>query len=170
MEFLNTFIDYIARTNLFNFVIFASIIIFLIKKINVTSLLEKEQVAVKDSIVESESAKFQSETKLSTIEDSIANIEDDIDAIINASEDNAELVGEKLVSSAQKTALIIKDNTEKSIENNRTILKNELIKRASLASIEVAKSHIINELKENDELHTKLINESIEALEIINEG
>ena len=105
-----------------------------------------------------------------TIEDSIANIEDDIDAIINASEDNAELVGEKLVSSAQKTALIIKDNTEKSIENNRTILKNELIKRASLASIEVAKSHIINELKENDELHTKLINESIEALEIINEG
>ena len=61
----------------------------------------------------------------------------------------------------------IKDNTEKSIENNRTILKNELIKRASLASIEVAKSHIINELKENDELHTKLINESIEALEII---
>ena len=170
MEFLNTFIDYIARTNLFNFVIFASIIIFLIKKINVTSLLEKEQVAVKDSIVESESAKFQSETKLSTIEDSIANIEDDIDAIINASEDNAELVGEKLLSSAQKTALIIKDNTEKSIENNRTILKNELIKRASLASIEVAKSHIINELKENDELHTKLINESIEALEIINEG
>ena len=45
------------------------------------------------------------------------------------------------------------------------ILKNELLKRASLASVEVAKNHIINELNTNQGLHDKLIDESIEAIE-----
>ena len=45
------------------------------------------------------------------------------------------------------------------------IMKNELLKRASLASLEVAKSHIIHELNNNKELHDKLIDESIDAIE-----
>ena len=45
------------------------------------------------------------------------------------------------------------------------ILKNELLKRASLASVEVAKNHIVNELSWNQGLHDKLIDESIEAIE-----
>ena len=49
------------------------------------------------------------------------------------------------------------------------IFKNELIKKASLASVEVAKAHIIGELSRNAELHDKLIDESIEALEEINQ-
>ena len=43
-------------------------------------------------------------------------------------------------------------------------MKNDLIKRATLASVEVAKSHIINELNNNQDLHNKLIDESIEAI------
>ena len=68
--------------------------------------------------------------------------------------------------------MAIQENTSKALENSRTILKNELLKRASLASIEVAKNHIINELSWNQGLHNKLIDESIEALNTIgvNEG
>lgn len=169
MENFSAFIDYIARTNLFNFVIFLSIIIFLIKKVNVTARLEDAQVAVKDSIVESETAKIQSEERLHTIEDSMSNIEDEIDAIIDKSIENAKLVGEKVIKDGQKTALVIQENTSKALENSRTILKNELLKRASLASIEVAKNHIVNELSWNQGLHDKLIDESIDALEEMNQ-
>ena len=169
MENFNIFIDYIARTNLFNFVIFLSIIIYLIKKIDITSKLEKEQITVKDSIVESEAAKVKSEERLSTIEDSIAHIEDDIDAIIEKSEENAKLVGEKVVQDGRKAALVIQENTGKALDNSRAVLKSELLRRASLASIEVAKGHILNELNNNKELHNVLIEQSVDALEIMSE-
>lgn len=165
MENFNAFIDYIARTNLFNFVIFFSIILFLVKKVNVSAKLEEAQDSVKDTIEESETAKLESEKKLNSIEDSIAHIEEEIEAIIVKSEENANLVGEKILQDARKTALVIQDNTQKALENSRIILKNDLLKRASLASVEVAKNHILNELNNNQELHNRLIDESIEAIE-----
>ena len=169
MENFNLFIDYIARTNLFNFVIFLSIIIYLVKKIDIKSKLEVAQVVVKDTIVASETVKVESEERLSSIEESIAHIEDEIDSILEKSSENANLVGEKIVQEAEKTALVIQENTTKAIENSQVLLKNELLKRASLASIEVAKGHIIKELSANNELHDRLINESIEALEGVNQ-
>jgi F0F1-type ATP synthase membrane subunit b/b' len=167
MENINIFIDYIARTNLFNFVIFFSIIVFLVKKIDVSAKLEASQNVIKDTIDTSDSTKLQSEERLSSIEDSIAHIEEEIDAIIQKSEENAKLVGEKIVQDGEKTALVIQENTSKALENSRTILKNELLKRASLASIEVAKKHLIDELSWNQGLHDKLIDESIDALKEI---
>ena len=164
MENFNMFLDYIARTNLFNFVIFLSIIIFLIKKVNVSAKLSDAQVIVKDTIVESETVKVKSEERLSSIKESMSHIEEEIEAILNKSEENAKLVGEKILQDGHKTALTIQENTNKALENSKNILKNELIKKASLASIEVAKTHLINELSWNQGLHDKLIDESIEAL------
>ena len=166
MENFIIFLDYIARTNLFNFVIFLSIIIFLLKKMYLSAKLEVQQTFVKDSIVESESVKVQSEERLSSIEDSMAHIEEEIDSILEKSEENAKLVGTKILEDAQKTALVIQENTDKALDNSRMILKNELLKRASLASVEVAKNHIVNELSWNQGLHHKLIDESIEAIEV----
>lgn len=165
MENFNIVIDYIARTNLFNFVIFLSIIIFLVKKINISAKLEKLQDSLKSSIEDSETIKVQSEERLNSIEESISHIEQEIDAIVLKAEENANLVGEKILKDAEKTALIIKENTSKAIENSYTLLRNELLKRASLASVEVAKSHIVNELSWNQGLHDKLIDESIEAID-----
>lgn len=165
MENFNTVIDYIARTNLFNFVIFMSIIIFLVRKLRVSAKLEDAQIALKDTIMESETAKVKAEEHLKTIEDSVANIEEEIDSIIAKSDETAKLVGEKILQEGQNTALIIQENVDKALENGRMILKNELLKRASLASVEVAKNHIVNELSWNQGLHDKLIDESIDSLE-----
>ena len=63
MENFDIFIDYIARTNLFNFVIFLSIIIFLVKKINVGAKLEDSQNLIKESIDNSEETKLESEKR-----------------------------------------------------------------------------------------------------------
>ena len=165
MDIIMGFIDFIARTNLFNFVIFLSIIIFLVKKFDVSSKIAEAQVTVKDTIVESESVNFQSQERLSSMEESLERVKDEIVSIIEQSEENARLVGNKILQDASKTALAIKENADKAIENSRTMLKSELLRRASLASVEVARKHIINELSWNNELHDRLINESIEAIE-----
>lgn len=169
MENFNIVLDYIARTNLFNFVIFLSIIIFLVKKVQVGTKLEVMQTSINEQIDTSKTVKEESATKLRGIKKSLKNIEKEITSIIDTSETNAKLVGEKILQEAEKTALVIKENTEKAIENSQILLKNELLKKASLASIEVAKNHIIQELISNNELHDKLINESIEALEGVNQ-
>ena len=156
---------YFFKTNLFNFIIFAGIIIFLYYKLNVTSKLEQAKDSVKQTIEESETAKEESESRLNGIEESLSHIGDEIDEILKKSEDNAQLVGAKILQDAQKACDVIRDNTEKSIENKTLLLKNDLMQRAAKASVEVAKAHILDELNNNQELHDRLIDESIEAIE-----
>lgn len=158
-------IDYIARTNLFNFTIFAGIIIFLIVKLDVKSKLTEEKEAVDTIINESEMAKTDSEEKLTAIEKSMENLSEEVEQIITQAEENAKLVGNKILEDAKNSVALIHDNAQKAIENSHVILKNDIIRRASLASVEVAKAHIIKELKFNGELHNKLIDESIDMIE-----
>lgn len=154
-----------SRAVLSNFLLFALIIGLVMKNVvHPKAILEQEQTVIEEEIKNSENAKTESEERLSSIEESILHIEEEINAIIEKSKENAKLVGEKVVQDAEKTALVVKDNAEKVIENNQNLLRNDLIKRASLASIEIAKNHIINELNNNNELHNKLIDESIEAI------
>lgn len=159
------FLSYIARTNLFNFVIFLSIIIYLCKKINVTQKIEQAKIDVETSIEDSKTAKTESESRLTAIEQSMMHLEEEIESILKKSEDNAKLVGEKILQEADKTIESINDSAKKSLENAHNILKNELLNKAAKASVEVARSHILNELNNNADLHNKLIDESIEAIE-----
>ncbi|MBE7710513.1 MAG: ATP synthase F0 subunit B [Cyanobacteria bacterium SIG31] len=159
-----------SRAVMSNFIVFALVIALVMKNVvHPKSMLEKEQAVIETQIKESETVKEDSEARLSSIENSMLNIEKEIESILKASEDNAKLVGEKILQDGNNTALIIKENAEKAIENSRVILKNDLLKKASLASVEIAKNHIINELSWNQGLHDKLIDESIEAIEGVNQ-
>ena len=161
---LGSVLDYISRTNLFNFVIFLSILIFLFKKIDVVGMLENMKNAVIENIEASKTSKSESETHLKEIEEKVSHIEEEIDGIIKKSEQNAKLVGEKIIDDANHTVSSIKDNSKKLVENKSALLKNDILKRASQASIEVARNHIVNELNNNYDLHQRLIDESLEAL------
>lgn len=161
---LGSVLDYISKTNLFNFVIFLSILIFLFKKIDVVGMLENMKNAVIENIEASKTSKSESETHLKEIQEKVSHIEEEIDGIIKKSEQNAKLVGEKIIEDANHTVESIKDNSKKLVENKSALLKNDILRRASEASIEVARNHIVNELNNNYDLHQKLIDESLEAL------
>ena len=161
---LSSFLDYISKTNLFNFIIFLSILIFLFKKIDVVGMLENMKNAVIENIEASKTSKSESETHLKEIQEKVSHIEEEIDGIIKKSEQNAKLVGEKIIEDANHTVESIKDNSKKLVENKSALLKNDILRRASEASIEVARNHIVNELNNNYDLHQKLIDESLEAL------
>ena len=161
---LGSVLDYISRTNLFNFVIFLSILIFLFKKIDVVGMLDNMKNVVIENIESSKTSKSDSEIHLKEIEEKVSHIEEEIDGIIKKSEQNAKLVGEKIIEDANHTVESIKDNSKKLVENKSALLKNDILRRASEASIEVARNHIVNELNNNYDLHQKLIDESLEAL------
>lgn len=164
MESISEIINYIGRTNLFNFVIFLAIIIFVCKKINVTGKLEAAKKDVVNNIENSKAAKSDSESTLKAIEESVAHIEEEIDEIIKKAEENARMVGGKILEDAEKSVENIKYNSNKTADARAGLIKNDIMRRASAASVDVAKNHIINELRNNPELHNKLIDESVEAI------
>ncbi len=165
MENFGEILNYIGRTNLFNFVIFLSIIIFLVKKIDVSGKLESAKNGIAQNIEDSKTAKSESESILKEVEKSVENLEEEIDLIIKKSESNARLVGDKILEDAQNAANGVKDNSLKLAEARAGLLKNDILKRAAKASVEVAKGHILSELGRNPDLHNKLIDESIDALD-----
>ena len=165
MEIFSTIWEYIGRTNLFNFVIFVAIFGIIFRSIKLGEKLEDSRQDIANCIEESDNAKNESVTNLEAIQNDIAHIEEDVAEIIRQSEENANSVGEKILEDANNQVAVIKDNSIKTIENKTVLLKNDIMKRASLASIEVAKKHIIDELSWNQGLHEKLIDESIEAIE-----
>ena len=162
MESISEIINYIGRTNLFNFVILLAIIIFVCKKINVTGKLEAAKKDVVNNIENSKTAK--SESTLKAIEESVAHIEEEIDEIIKKAEENARMVGGKILEDAEKSVENIKYNSKKTADARAGLIRNDIMRRASAASVDVAKNHIINELRNNPELHNKLIDESVEAI------
>lgn len=164
MDSVSEIFNYIGRTNLFNFVIFLSIIIYLCIKLDVIGKIEAAKNSVIENIENSKSIKTESENALITIEKSVSRLEDEIDEIIKNSEENARLVGEKILEDAQSAAETIKDNGRKNADSRAKLLKNDIMRKTSSAAVEVAKNHIINELRKNPELHNKLIDESIEAI------
>ena len=154
-----------ARAVLSNFIVFVAIIAFVLRQaVHPKAMLEQMQTAVENEIKTSETTKEESEKRLTEIQKSSNNVRKEIDDIIEKSKENAQLVGAKILKEADETALCVKDNAEKIIENNMVLLKNDLIRRASLASVEIAKKQIIKELSNNETLHEKLIDESIEAM------
>lgn len=168
MSNIGVVLDYISRTNLFNFIIFLSIIIFVIKKIDVKGILDNAKNEVVDSINHSEEVKLESENNLKEIEEVIAHLEEEVDGIIRKSDENAKLVGAKIIEDAHNAVETLKENARKIIGNHTALLKNDIMKRASMASVEVAKKHIISELNLNQGLHDKLIDESIDAVDGVN--
>lgn len=164
METFNSIIDYIARTNLFNFLIFAAIIFYVLKKLNISLALDNMKDEIVEKIETSKEEKEKSEAYLRDMEEVIASVGEEIDRIIQNSDNNANIVGQKVLSEAEALALNIQENSEKLVENRTAIVKNDILKRAANATIEVAKNHIKNELNNNYDLHNKLIDKSIEAI------
>ena len=159
-----SFLDYISRTNLFNFIIFAAIITAVCIKLDIIGMLNAGKNAVAEEIDDSNATKTESEEYLNSIKDSVSHLGEEIDEIIENSKHNAELVGEKIISDAEVATENIKTNTEKLVENKTALVKNDILKRASIASVELAKNQIINELNNNNELHDRLIDESVDAI------
>ncbi len=162
---LGAFLDYISKTNLFNFIVFASIIAYILIKIDLISMLERGKNAVAQKIEVSTDEKVKSEENLQTIECKLSNLAEELEEIIKNSAENANSVGSKILADAGVSAENIGKNLSKLVENRQTLLKNDIMRRVSLASVEVAKNRIMQELSNNKDLHKKLIEESIEAID-----
>ena len=152
----------ILETNLINFLIVISTLVWIFKKAHLGSLIQKMADDIKSNVEESnhraESAlKEYEETKEAT-----KGVEELQKKIIKQAEINAQCIKEKI---EQKTTLKqedIRTNLRKAFERQEEKYKNLTVDEVYIASIELAKEEILKRLDKN--VHKKLINSSIDEL------
>lgn len=160
----NTFVG----SNALNFVVFILVFALIFKKVDFKGMLESFSKKIADMIEAAKKAREDAHSRLKDVEKSVEGLPKELEAMEADASASAEIIEKKLLDEAQKQAEQIKVNAMKVIEAEEKMLTSKLTKRASKASIEVAKAHINNVLAENPQLHEKYINESIDELDRLN--
>ena len=155
----------IVKSNAFNFLILLGLIIFAIKFFKVGSLIEKACTKVKETVENSDLEKENSKVELQKANETIKNITNEVKEIFDNAQKSAELMGEKILKDADLQAKNIEQNAKKVMEFESKKVALNLTQKTALASLEVAKNHIKNTLKEKPQYHNDFIQKSIDELD-----
>lgn len=154
----------IVTSNTFNFIIFVWIIAFVLKKIDISSLISALQAKIIKIIDEAKKEHEEAKNKLLQAEKEVEKLPEELKEIMQDAHKSAEVISTKILSEAQKQVESIEQNALKVIDAEEKLIIANLTKNTSKTSVETAKSHIQNVLTETPTLHEKYINESIEEL------
>ena len=155
----------IVKSNAFNFLILLGLIIFAIKFFKVGNLIEKACLKVKETVENSDLEKENSKVELQKANETIKNIANEVKEIFDNAQKSAELMGEKILKDADLQAKNIEQNAKKIMEFESKKVALNLTQKTALASLEVAKNHIKNTLKEKPQYHNDFIQKSIDELD-----
>ena len=155
----------IVKSNTFNFVLMIALFAFIIKKCKLGQKLDDAIVKIKETIEKSQAVYKESEEELNKNIEKTKNIAQEIKEIEQKGEQNLKSIEEKLNKDNENQINSIKLNADRVIEAKEKEIVSELSKKTILASVEVAKRHIIDLLKKHPEYHQNFIKESIEELD-----
>ncbi len=155
----------IVKSNAFNFLILLGLIIFAIKFFKVGNLIEKACSKIKENVENSDLEKENSQKKLKEANETVKNITNEIKEIFDNAQKSAELMGEKILTDANTQIKNIEQNAQKAVEFESKKIALSLTQKTALASLEVAKNHIKNTLKEKPQYHKDFIQKSIDELD-----
>ena len=123
-------------------------------------MCEKIRVKIEDS----DNAHKDAVNKKAQALKSYENIAGEIADINTTAKDKAKSLKEQLKKDTEIKIQNIRNNTAKIINAEEKFTTSALISNIGLKSVETAKTHIINEIKNNKELHSKFIDDSIGEL------
>ena len=154
----------ILQSNLFNFVLMLFVLAWIFKKFNIADKLEQGRKNIEDRIILSNLEKEKSITNLYAAQAETENVSKKVFEILDRSEKNALITGQKLVDEAIEQSKNIEDTVKKTEESEIKSLNDTLREKTARAAIKLAQNRVETELKNNRDLHMKFINESIDAL------
>ncbi len=155
----------ILKTNVINFIIVISTLVWIFKKANLGALIQKLTDDIKLSVEKSSSNAQDAISQYKSTKKSVKDTPKLQEEIISQAKSNAQNIKEKI---EQKTLLekneLIK-SIEKIISNQQEKYKKLTINEIYKASINIAKEEVQKRLDENN--HQKIIEKSIEELDKI---
>lgn len=165
MNQLAEFWNLIVQSNTFNFAILLLIFAIVLKKMNITAMIEKMKDSIIVMIENADKERENAITELETAKKAVENLENEINEQIHRAEIHAKAAAKQILDEASQKVKRIENSVSRAIEAEEKTLSAKLSDKALLAASAVAKEHIIRTLNENPDLHNKYINDSIEELE-----
>ena len=126
---------------------------------------EQGRKSIEDKINASKQAKENAINELYELQKKTKEVDKKAHKILEQTNENAIMVGEKIVMDAKKQANEFGKNLDKIIESNRVATQNELTEKTAKTAIKIAQNYIEGKLEQDKNLHIKFINESISALD-----
>jgi len=152
----------ILNTNLINFLIVISTLVWIFKKARLGDLINKMADDIKFSVEKSNTDALNAINEYKETRKATRGVDKIQEKIINQAQINAKCIKEKIEEKTLLQQQDIKTNLKKAFEGQEQNYKNIALDEVYNASIELAKEEVLKRLDKN--VHKRLINSSIEEL------
>ncbi|MFA6989349.1 MAG: hypothetical protein WC197_04705 [Candidatus Gastranaerophilaceae bacterium] len=156
-------IDYILNSNILNSIIVLMFLIWIFKKLNILSAIDKKQKEIDDTITLVEIEKKKSEKELNKVEKEYKNVNNEVIKIKETSKQVANSLVAEIHKETQKEIDDITHKTAKNLEEETCKAYGDVSSYISKAALNLAEDHIKKSIDIN--LHKKFIYEFIEDLD-----
>lgn len=158
----------ILESNLINFLIVLSILVVISIKLNVKTKIGELQKVIVSYVENSSLEKDNAHKALNEIQEKINHLEDDIEDIEKNAQRNIKSIERRISEEIVEKKKDIDNNANRILNLEVKNFKAKLSDILSDASINLVKKNVIEQLKENKELHNRYINEAIDGIDKVN--
>jgi F0F1-type ATP synthase membrane subunit b/b' len=168
MHDIISFVKFLATSNAINFVLMVMILAWIVNKVNLGKSFDSSIKAVETGIKNSDDAKADSVTKLNEAKVLMDRLPSDIQELEKNTEEKKNIFRTQIEEDAVETIAKLGVNADRVLEAEEKKLSNLLTQQASVEVIDLAKSRIIEKLKQSPQLHNQFILNSIDELDKVN--
>lgn len=160
---MNELIKTIVFSNIINDIIVLVFIIWLVRKFNLLSFIGKRRGDVIGTIKDLEREKKLKEQQLEQTKNRVKNVDQEVAKMHDDAEKIADELSEKIVEEAEKEAVSMQKKAQLTIESERKVATNEVIKEITGSAFALAEVKINQAI--DSRLHQKYIDNFINNLE-----
>lgn len=164
---MSDIIHLLIHSNTLNFFIVLAILVVIVVKLNLKDKIEVLRDEIRTYVESSVNEKNVAEKNLSLIKEKIQQLPATIEDIEKSTKNSVKSLGEKIKADIQEQKQDIANSAERIFNLETKKFKQKLTSILSEKSVEIARDNAINQLKENNELHNKYIDNAIEELDRI---
>ena len=160
----------IVNSNTFNFIVLVLIIYFLIRKLNIVSVLETLRTNIANKLEMSKTERKKADIQLKEAKNAVVNLNNEINQLEENNKKNVEDAVKQTAENADIQIKNILNNAKNVIANEEKKISSMLLQAAQDAAVKNAKEKIIAKLNANPKLHNKYIEEAIEDIDKVKIG
>ncbi len=156
-------LDIILFSNVINVVIVIVFFVWLIRKFNLLSFIEKKRDEILETIKNLEEEKKVKQNQLEQTKIKVQNVNQEVNKLIDEGEQVAESISGRITREAVQEAEEMHKKAHAIIETEEKVASNRLMQEVTTAAFVIAEQHIKNAV--DSRLHHKYINEFIDNLD-----
>jgi len=165
MQEIISVLKFLAESNTINFIIMLVILGWIVKKVNLGKSFDKSVSEVEVGIKRSDEEKAHSEVLFNEADALMKKLPEDVKTLEKNAAEKAEVFKQQIEENTQAAIFNLGKNVDRTLAIEEKKISNILTDKTSVASVELAKKHIINMLKYNQELHNHFIQNSLDELD-----